>query len=250
MTNPWLRLQQTVATPDYNLICLPFAGGFAEYFLPWRAHLAPGVQLCPVQLPGRSYRWQESAYEDMEALLTTLIPGLTPLISERPYVLFGHSMGGYIAYEWCKTVMKKALPLPQLLVVSALPAPRHWSSRKQLSALNEAEFSRFFLELGGIQPELLRHESFINMQMALLRSDVSLCESCHYTESALFPFPIVTLAGKQDQYVALDQMAAWQVETKVDFNLYEWAGNHFYLNNHVPALLELIQQRMMIHVDM
>lgn len=248
--DPWLRLSQIMPQAEYNLICLPFAGGFAEYFLPWRNHLGTRVQLCPIQLPGRSYRWQEPVITEIDSLLEAFIPQIEGLISEKPYVIFGHSMGGYIAYQLCKTLAKRQLPLPGLLVVSSVPAPQHWTSRKLLSELSEIEFSQFFLKLGGIQPELLKHESFIKMQMSLLRNDIALCESCKYTQPAQFTFPMLALGGSEDEYVSMPSMAAWAAETTADFAIHSLAGNHFYLNHHLPLIFELIKKRMTINVEL
>jgi surfactin synthase thioesterase subunit len=159
-------------------------------------------------------------------------------------------MGGYIAYELCKALTKKQLPLPNLLVLSSVPAPKHWTARKALSELSEEEFSLFFLKLGGIQPELLKHESFIKMQLALLRDDIALCESCQHNQTAQFTFPLLALGGSHDEYVSINSMTTWKAETIRDFNLHELTGNHFYLNTHLPLIFELIKKRMTINVEL
>jgi medium-chain acyl-[acyl-carrier-protein] hydrolase len=247
MTHSWHKLAQTADNADYNLICLPFAGGFAEYYLSWRHHLSADTNLCPVQLPGRSYLWQETAYTDMQPLLNAMLPALTPLLTSRPYILFGHSMGGYIAYEFCKRLKREQLPLPEILAVSSVPAPQYWRSRKMLSELTEQEFYHFFIKLGGFPPEILKHEAFVKMQMSLLRSDIMLCESCVYQAPAEFTFPVIAMGGNEDEYVMMQSMAAWQAETSSDFSLHEMHGHHFYLNEHLPAMLQLIKNRIGDH---
>lgn len=91
--NPWLKLATVPEQAEWSLICLPFAGGYAEYFLPWQHRLTNGA-LVPIQLPARSYRWQEQAITSMDELIEQLIPEIVPIITQRPYVFFGHSMGG------------------------------------------------------------------------------------------------------------------------------------------------------------
>lgn len=240
--NPWLQLAQQSTAAQINLLCFPFAGGFAEYYLPWQKYITADLQLCPIQLPGRSYRWREPVITDIHDLLSVMKPALETLLHERPYVIFGHSMGGYISYEFCKILLDLNLPLPQLLVVSSIPAPRFWQKRRMLSELSEEQFSEFFMKLGGIHPEFIKHEKFIEMQMSLLRNDIILCESCHYIQRARFPFPIVALGGNEDEYVSIKTMQDWSLETSAAYSVQEFSGGHFYLNQHVQTVLEIVRK--------
>lgn len=245
-SNAWLQLIQPSIEATYNMICFPFAGGFAEYYLPWQHQMTNLTQICPIQLPGRSYRWHESTITEIDKLISTMLPFIELLLYERPYFIFGHSMGGYIAYEFCKLLMDKKLPLPLFLVVSSIPAPKYWLQRKSLSQLSQQEFIHFFMNLGGIHPEFQKHEKFLNMQMSLLREDIMLCESCSYSHPAKFPFPIVAIGGKHDEYVAFENMHDWCLETIADYEQYEFAGRHFYLNQHLKDVLLLIQKRITV----
>lgn len=242
MPNQWLQLMQENPQAKANLLCLPFAGGNAEFYSSWRRSLPAQWQLCPIQLPGRSYRGCESVYTDMQCLLDNMLPGLIPLLKSRPYYLFGHSMGGYIAYAFCQRLLEMHLPLPLLLTVSAVPAPIDWTKRQQISKLTPVEFHDIFLNLGGFHPELKEHSAFMAAQMKLLRQDIMLCESANYTQAQAFPFSILALAGEQDEYVRAESMAAWSLETGMRFKLHRLPGKHFYLQQQVSKILEFMEQ--------
>ena len=47
---------------------MPFAGGSASSFMPWFAALAPDIQLCAIQLPGRGARFGEVRRSDKPEL--------------------------------------------------------------------------------------------------------------------------------------------------------------------------------------
>lgn len=238
--NKWLQLKQTNQNASHNLICLPFAGGFAEYFLSWRNLLPNNFQLCPIQLPGRSYRWEEKAYTEVDLLINDLINNLIEILDTKPYILFGHSMGGYLGYKLCEAIKKYRLREPELMVVSSVPAPLHWQKRRLLSEYSDAEFKKFFLELGGYHPELMKHKDFIETQMRIMRNDILLCESCTQSKALQFNFPLLALGGKEDNFVATSSIEAWQTETNGLFQFHAFEGEHFYLNSHLTPIFEKI----------
>jgi medium-chain acyl-[acyl-carrier-protein] hydrolase len=237
--NPWLRLLAKPQANKKNLLCFPFAGGMAEYYLPWQKRLNADWSLCPIQLPGRSTRWQEPVIVSIETLLVQLLDAITPVLYTAPYRLWGHSMGGYIVYQLAKAIVKKGLPLPEALFVSSVPAPIWWQKRRLLSTLSASEFEAFFLELGGFHPDLQKHENFMKMQLTLLRDDIKLCEDCLHEAHADFPFPILAFGAQDDPYVSIESMQAWQDETQQPFQLHAFHGGHFYINQHVDAILAI-----------
>ena len=57
-------------------------------------------QLLAVQLPGRGQRLKEGPISSLQELSEALLPVLAPLLQEGlPYVVVGHSMGCWAAYE-------------------------------------------------------------------------------------------------------------------------------------------------------
>ena len=56
--SPWIHTRPLPAA-RLRLFCFPFAGGSAGSFMPWFTQLAPHVQLCAIQLPGRGARFGE-----------------------------------------------------------------------------------------------------------------------------------------------------------------------------------------------
>jgi hypothetical protein len=123
MENRWITGRLTAGAPHVRLICLPQAGGGVGAFSSWRAHLPDGVELAPVELPGRGTREADPMPARFDDLVDALYKGLLPEL-DVPYVLFGRSFGGALAYELTLRIEERGAPAPFATLVSASRAPQ------------------------------------------------------------------------------------------------------------------------------
>ena len=70
-STPWLPFGCGPAEAAGRIFCLPFAGGGASNFMPWR-RLLPGVGIAPVQYPGRETRLDEPSARSLPELVAAL----------------------------------------------------------------------------------------------------------------------------------------------------------------------------------
>ena len=105
-----------------RLFCLPFAGGGASAYRTWTTELAPQIDVCPVQLPGREERFNEPAHTDLRALASMVITQLQAYF-DKPYALFGHSMGALLSYEVSRQLEAQGAPTPVRTFLSAYVPP-------------------------------------------------------------------------------------------------------------------------------
>ena len=95
------------------LFCLPPAGAGASCYRQWPAALGPEVEVRAVQLPGRENRLAEEPRIDVAGLAAAVAEA-----ADRPYALFGHSMGGRLAYEVIRELRRTGGPLPRVVYVA------------------------------------------------------------------------------------------------------------------------------------
>src|SRR5688572_20687685 len=81
-----------------RLVCLPYAGGGAAPFFRWRKELPEWLDVVPLALPGHDGRLHEQPRTDLCALAAELAADIEP-VTDVSYVLLGHSMGAWLAYE-------------------------------------------------------------------------------------------------------------------------------------------------------
>src|SRR5262249_54363272 len=100
-----------------RLLCFPHAGGGASAFDSWRTTFPSGIEVCPVQYPGRENRWGEPAAAGLDNLLAALADDLAQLWSE-PFAFLGHSFGALVAFELTRVLIRQGRAPPIRLFLS------------------------------------------------------------------------------------------------------------------------------------
>ena len=119
----WVSWRHQNPAAGVRLYCLPYAGGGTRIFDAWPAALGPGVEVCPILLPGREDRIGEEPIGRRADLVPLLADALAPGMT-RPFALYGHSMGGLVAFELARLLAERGGALPVRLYLSGCgPAP-------------------------------------------------------------------------------------------------------------------------------
>lgn len=209
-----------------RLFCLPFAGGGASNFLPWRARLAEaGIGVAPVQYPGHETRFGEAPLHAWDDMLAALQAAIAPWL-DRPYALFGYSMGARLAFALAARLAAIGRP-PRRLVVAAHLPPDAPPKARQALGLDDEAFKAFLLQYGGIPAEVADQQEFWQMALPIMRADVALAAAPFDAVPAAYP--ISAYAGVDDPHAAPHAMAGWQRFAAAGFVLREFAGDHFFL---------------------
>ncbi len=237
--NPWLMSSR--GSPRLRLFCFPHAGGGAASYRAWVGKLPPGVEVCPVLLPGRDSRLQEPAMRDIPALAAAAAEGLRPAL-DVPFALFGHSMGALLAFEVARALTTHHGLSPSLFYASASRAPHLPHRDKRISHLPDEQFLQELRGMGGTPPELFKHRELWELLLPTLRSDFKACEDYRQPLGVPLACPITALGGSADAFVTQDELRAWQELTRAPFQLRQFPGGHFYLQSSGASVLRLLGQ--------
>ncbi|HEU5108607.1 MAG TPA: alpha/beta fold hydrolase [Micromonosporaceae bacterium] len=232
----WLAPGQQ-AGAAVRVFCLPHAGGGASVFRGWLADAPPGVEVCPVQLPGRESRYGEDPPAGIVAMVPELARAMLPFL-DAPFALVGNSMGGLIAYELARHLLDRYLLSPVGLVVAGIRPPGSPDRLPPLSGLCEAEFGRAVQRrYGGIPPELVDHPDFVAAFLPVLRADMAMVEHYRPTAGPPLPCPITAMVGAHDHTVGDAELRGWGAFTTGGFEVVVLDGDHFAMLAHPDAVL-------------
>ncbi|MEU6356326.1 alpha/beta fold hydrolase [Streptomyces sp. NPDC047072] len=239
----WARRFHTAVPDAPALLCLPHAGGSASAYFELSARLRPEVDVRAVQYPGRQDRSGETPVTVMEELVERLADAIQPF-AERPYALFGHSMGAVVAYELALRLRREGVAAPLRLFVSGRRAP---------SAIRDEDVHRrsddgviaHVRELGGVRADVLDDPEIRAMVLPALRADYTLVETYRAAPGERVTCPVTVLVGDEDPLVTLDEARLWKEHTEAGFELEVFTGGHFYLTAQMSALAEALTERLL-----
>jgi medium-chain acyl-[acyl-carrier-protein] hydrolase len=225
-----------------QLFCFAHAGGSPSFFRPWRAPLAPEIAVRRVLLPGRDSRLEEPPFRHITELMGPLCAALEPCL-DRPYALFGHSMGAVVAFEVARRLSRCPGAGPRCLIVSGRPAPGLASGRR-LSELSDDEFVAEVGRLNGIPPEVLGEPGLLDMVLPALRADFELAETYRPLPGGRLDCPVAAYLGTDDPEVDYEGVLRWREVTTGEFSVRAFRGDHFYLKEGRPDVLNAIRADM------
>ena len=242
MPAAWVRRTNRATPARVKLFCLPFAGGGAGTFRDWPADLPAGVEVCPVHLPGREARFREPAFSDVDALVDPLLEGLLPHLG-GPFALFGHSMGGLIAFELAGRLHHRGVR-PTWFFASGCRAP-HVPLRPDVRyTLPDDEFLASVRKLNGTPPQLLENPEIMNLMLPTLRRDFELVETYRYRPRPPLECPVTVFGGRDDPDVHRDDLEAWRQQAAGRFELHVLPGDHFFITTSRDEVVRVIGQRL------
>jgi medium-chain acyl-[acyl-carrier-protein] hydrolase len=218
------------APGEIRLFCFPHAGGGVSAFARLQGSLPPRFLACPARLPGRESRAAEAPFERMEALVAALAEAIQPL-ADRPFVLFGHSMGAAVAFELARALRRAGRRAPLGLIVSGARAPQYRAGWSPPPPPADEEFRAQLRRLEGVPAEVLENDELMRLLLPLLRADTALYRNYVYSVEPPFDFPLRAYGGSSDPNVREEHVEAWSCQTTGGFAARIFEGGHFFPNS-------------------
>lgn len=228
-----------------DLVCLPFCGGGAGAYAGWANAMPPGTDLATICYPGRDGRYLEEYARDWDALAEDVLAALATL-TERPYVLFGHSLGGLLALDVTVRLLERDVPAPRSLVLSAVGAPRPGLPAKDMFPgtpwleSSDEEILEWMRTFGILPGYALDEPDLRDMAVEIMRADIRVRDSYTCERDVTVDLPVQLLTGLSDTVIPPDAGERMKKVAVGGFRHDLLPGAHFY----TPGVWSSLPTRM------
>lgn len=228
----WLVRVRRTENPGLTLVCLGFCGGGTASYHQWADAVPAGLGVAAVCYPGREGRYAEPFAKDWDALVLDTTVAVLRAAAEGPYVLYGHSMGGWMAFDVAVRIAATAgAPSPRALVVSSTNAPSRGLTRRDmfLAAHHTDRQLLAWMDTHGLLPEHVRADPDLSaMALELMRADIRVRDTFHYVPGSVVQVPLQVLTGADDEVIEPDAEQSWAKLAQAGYEYRVLPGGHFF----------------------
>lgn len=228
---------------DKQMLFFPYLGGsmtsLHELIM---AINYPDIEIWTANPPGHMGS-KLSLMNDMEALTDMYFNQIKDIIKPECY-LFGHSMGGNIAYFLAKKLYESGVYSDYLksLILSA-SSPPSFSYKKKYSELSDDALIAQIMEYQALPKELLESKELMNMLLPVFRADYRIIESGAEIEIAnRLPIDMYLIWGENDLIEPIELLPAWEKYVKMPFMILPVKnGEHMLVHNNIDVVSNYIE---------
>ena len=226
---PWARRR---------LVCLPYAGGGPASYRSWADALPEDVELWAAQLAGHAGRLSEPLAADLSTVATETAAAIAAL-PRLPIVLFGHSMGAWIALECARELERLGLA-PRAVVVSGRAAPGFGGHASFGDLPDDGFVAELTRRYDGMPPEVAGNPEIMEVFLPVLRADVRMLERFRARASPIAA-PVHVLVGDRDPSTTDEGTAeSWRAATTGAVEIHRFEGGHFFVTDQRDAIVRLV----------
>lgn len=221
------------------IFILPYAGGNSLTYLSWQKYIK-NYKIYALDYKGHGLRIKEqlcSSIEEMAEDISEQIKEIILKMNEK-FVIFGHSLGGIIAWHTINILRKKYEISPEKLYISSCSTPIefHKIIHFKISGENEEEQNKFLLKQlsseNHINKKIIENRYFKKVFLPIIKHDYLLIDAYCFDKSIeKIDFPIQVFYAKNDKLVKKKNILKWQDLTVNDCKFLEFPGNHFYFED-------------------
>lgn len=233
-----IYIPQIRSAASHRVVCFSYAGGSAATYMSWADKLDAHLELAVIQLPGRGIRLIEAPLQTMEEMVESIVAALK-VLTDKPMVFFGHSMGARVAYEVSVALYQLGRDLPSMLIASSCLAPFVKRESSPTYLLSDQDFLNKISKLNGIPKVILEDEELMQLILPALRADFRIIETYRNTNPVRLPIVGVGLVGNQDIF-SVSTLERWQCLFEHWHGVHHIEGDHFYVDKNKADVLRCV----------
>jgi surfactin synthase thioesterase subunit len=224
-----------MASDRITLFCLACAGASAAPYARWSRLLPAWVHVAPLERPGRGVRAGERHIDDYYSLVGLLTDEIMRCASTR-CALFGHSLGGLLAYGCAHRLRQLGGRSPIALLIAGSAAPAHRDDAYLADLKCEADLVAELRRQGGTPGAVFSDPDLLRLVVDAAAADFAVCTSFRRLAAPPLTMPIFVYSGRSDT-LTHKQLVGWSQETRVSTSIDIFEGGHFFPQEDENGLL-------------
>ena len=229
---------------NISLYCLPYSGGSAAMYYKWRSVLSDNITLRPLEPVGRGTRIRQPLCLTMVDAVADLYQQFVKHYTGGDYAIFGHSLGGIMAFELVHYILDHGHDMPCALFFSGCRPPDRASHEVILHTLPDQAFMEEIVKLGGTPVDVFRNKELMTIFTPIIKNYYRLYEQYVFQAKArTLTCPIVLFHGDADNLVMQDELLAWEkFTTRKTRTIIFPAADHFFVDKHFEQVVGYVNQ--------
>ncbi|MFI5777105.1 thioesterase II family protein [Nocardia sp. NPDC051570] len=237
----WVRQFHKPASADLPplLIC-PHAGAGASAYRTFSKAFSEHFDVVIFQYPGRQDRAREQACATIGEIARGALADFVASQHHRgrPLTVFGHSMGAMVGFELVRAAEAAGIEV-RLLAASAAVAPVRAVDLPSLPTEDEQILDHLG-RLEGTGANVLASREVMRMALPVFKADHRAFDAYTCPPDVKVRSMIHVLGGTEDPIITLRDLYAWAGHSRRDIEVTVFDGGHFYLNDNVASVVELV----------
>jgi surfactin synthase thioesterase subunit len=236
----WIRQFHRPDSPENPaLLVFPHAGAGASAYREFSKILSARFKVIVFQYPGRQDRAAEASLLSLPEIAAGAFDEFSKSEHNRgvPIVVFGHSMGALVAFEFVRIAEANGIEVRHLNV-SAAVAPSNVAD-KPPHPKGDEEILNHLAALEGTDSGVMENRELMRMALPVIKADYEAFDAYACANDVKVAAPVHAMGGDHDPYITLGDLYGWGKHTD-EIKVTMFDGGHFYLQSHIDAVAELL----------
>lgn len=258
----WLTLVAPRSNPRVRLFCFPFAGGGSAVYRNWVPSIDDDIEIVAIEPPGRLNRIDEEPVSDIDEFVRQAMAELQDKL-DRPFVFFGHCLGGLTMYETTRQLLHTTSYRPQHLFVSGARPPDKLVDQgdfEQQLLRDLMQFADYRMNLPShAQPDdvfaaiirrfgilateqLLDEPELRDLMLPVIRAEFRMANNYVFRPEPPWDIPITCFHAREDPYVTREHALGWGRFTDKRLQTHMRSGAHFAVAEDLAFITSVINR--------
>ncbi len=222
------------------LFMLPFAGGSALSYEKWKL----GCATCKaIEYSGHGFRFRQPLISDKDELIDDILSEMNKSLADEEYFLFGHSMGGLLAWLTARKTIASEIKSPKRVIISGCVPPEFLDTDRYNKYSSEEEVLAYLQKFGRVSEKRLYSKQMKQYYLPIIQHDFGILAELKKVEAKPLDIPMSVIYSKEDSLMDHTKIGKW-VEYGKDVSFFEVKGDHFYLEEEsvIQQMFQIIKE--------